>query len=137
MIDFLFRPEPTGNVPGTWFEAWRSTEGPTAAFQVGRRTFYSVQRRWGFSFNGADDDPIYNPADRPQLGSWAQLLDVTVRGEGRGRFTTLNTWDRAAFTSGFLQFAAHQPDGDFVQWFRALLKRPEASDYFPMLRLRT
>jgi hypothetical protein len=135
MIDFLFRPDPAGNIPGTWFEAWRSTEGPTAAFRVGMRTYYQAQQRWGLSFYGTDDDPAYDPADHSGLGSWAQLLDVTVRGEGRGRFTTLNTWDRAAFTFGFLQFAAHEPDGDFIQWFRALLKRPEANDYFPTLKI--
>jgi hypothetical protein len=69
------------------------------------------------------------------LGVWAQLLGVTVEGEGRGRYTTLNTWDRAAFTFGFLQFGAHVPDGDFVQWLRAVLARPEAADYFPTLHV--
>src|SRR4051812_29546927 len=120
MIDFLFAPDPTGNIPGTRFDAWRSNEGPGSKFKVGVRTYFKRQNRWGLAFYGADDDPSYDAAGHASLGVWAQLLGVTVEGEGRGRFTTLNTWDRAAFTFGFLQFGAHVPDGDFVQWFRAV-----------------
>jgi len=46
---------------------------------------------------------------------------------------TLNTYDRAKFTWGFGQFAAHVPDGDFILFMRDLLSRPEALDYFPDL----
>lgn len=135
MVDFGFAPEPGGNIPGTVFQAWRLDEGQAAKFKVGMRTYFKKQDRWGLAFYGADSDPSYDAARYAALGSWAQLLDVTVAGEGRGRFTTLNTWDRAAFTFGFLQFAAHVADGDFVRWFRGVLARPEAADYFPALRL--
>jgi len=47
----------------------------------------------------------------------------------------LNTYDSAAFTFGFGQFAAHVPNGDFVKYFRALLGLPQAADYFPNLAL--
>ena len=99
------------------------------------RTIFRRQDRWGLAFYGADADPAYSAVDHAALGTWAHLSEVTVAGEGLVRSTTLNTWDRAAFTFGFLQFAAHVPDGDFVQWFRAMLKHPEAADYFPALRL--
>jgi len=135
VVDFGFAPQPGGNIPGTVFQAWRSDEGEASKFRVGIRTYYRKQDRWGLAFYGADADPSYNAAQYATLGSWAQLVDVTIAGEGRGRFTTLNTWDRAAFTFGFLQFAAHVADGDFVRWFRRVLARPEAADYFPTLRL--
>lgn len=51
-------------------------------------------------------------------------------------FLSLNTYDRARFTSGFGQFAAHVENGDFVRWFRDMLQRPEAIDYFPNLEVR-
>ncbi len=66
------------------------------------------------------------------LGFWALLIEPTAIVEGRN-FLTLNSYDRAAFTFGFGQFAAHVPGGDFVQYFRAMLSLPEARDYFPHL----
>ena len=68
------------------------------------------------------------------FGFWAAFVDPTAECEGRS-FLTLNTYDRARFTFGFTQFAAHVPDGDFVRYFRALLALPEAVDYFPSLHL--
>ncbi|MBR0670200.1 hypothetical protein [Neoroseomonas soli] len=68
------------------------------------------------------------------FGFWAEFVEPTAACEGRN-FLTLNTYDRAAFTFGFAQFAAHVPNGDFVRYFRMLLGRPEAADYFPNLAL--
>lgn len=48
-------------------------------------------------------------------------------------FHTLNTYDRARFTFSFMQYAAHVPNGDFVKYFRALLRLPLAAEYFPDL----
>ncbi len=50
-------------------------------------------------------------------------------------FDCLNTYDSAAFTFGFLQYGAHVPNGDFVQWFRRLLALPDAIAWFPDLLL--
>ena len=69
-----------------------------------------------------------------EYGFWANFINPTAGCEGRN-FLTLNTYDRAAFTFGFGQFAAHVADGDFVTYFRALLGRPEAQDYFPSLEI--
>lgn len=77
----------------------------------------------------------YNRADfRDQYGFWADFIHPTAMAEG-GLYHTLNTYDRARFTFSFLQYAAHVPNGDFVAYFRALLKLPLASEYFPDLRL--
>lgn len=74
-------------------------------------------------------------AMRPAYGVWADLIAPTARCEGRN-FLTLNTYDRAGFTWGFGQFGAHVPDGDFVLFFRDMLGRPEATEYFPNLGIR-
>lgn len=63
---------------------------------------------------------------------WADFIEPTATCEGRN-FLTLNTYDRAAFTFGFGQFAAHVPNGDFVEYLRAMLQLPQAVDYFPHL----
>jgi hypothetical protein len=67
-------------------------------------------------------------------GFWADFIHPTAMAEG-ALYHTLNTYDRALFTFTFLQFAAHVPNGDFVVFFRALLKLPLAVEYFPDLKL--
>jgi len=76
---------------------------------------------------------LYDPAEHAGTeGFWARFVEPTAICEGRS-YLTLNTYDRAAFTFGFGQFAAHVPDGDFVRYFRTLLGQAEARDYFPHL----
>lgn len=67
-------------------------------------------------------------------GFWADFIHPTAMAEG-GLYHTLNTYDRALFTFTFLQYAAHVPNGDFVVYFRELLKLPLAAEYFPDLKL--
>jgi hypothetical protein len=75
----------------------------------------------------------YQAADFQQLyGFWSTFIEPTAMCEGRN-FLTLNTYDRAAFTFGFAQFAAHVENGDFVKYFRVMLSLPEAPAYFPHL----
>src|SRR4029078_12734067 len=52
-------------------------------------------------------------------------------------FICLNTYDRASFTFGFLQYAAHVPNGDFVKFFKEMLDFPSASFYFAILTLKS
>ncbi len=66
---------------------------------------------------------------------WNDFIEPTAICEGQS-FLSLNTYDRARFTFGFGQFAAHVPNGDFVKWFRAMLQRPEAEQYFPNLEVQ-
>ena len=70
------------------------------------------------------------------FGQWAHFIEPTLSAEGGARFATLNTYDRAAFTFGAPQFAAHTPDENFVVYLRALLALPNASQHFPELSLR-
>lgn len=80
--------------------------------------------------------PRYRPEDfEAEHGDWAWYLLPTLNCESRGAFTCLNTYDRAAFTFGALQFAAHTPEDNFVLLLRELLALPLAPAYFPDLVL--
>lgn len=116
-------------------DVWATADGGPRFF-VGRRVSYEGRVGLYNVFPGSplqklDFDPK-NYVD--QFGFWARFINPTAGCEGRN-FLTLNSYDRAAFTFGFGQFAAHVPDGDFVQWLRAMLALPEARDYFPELSL--
>jgi len=79
---------------------------------------------------------LYAAADyHATFGFMADFIEPTAICEGRS-FLSLNTYDRAHFTFGFGQFAAHVPDGDFIRWFRDMVRRPEAIDYFPELQVK-
>jgi hypothetical protein len=56
--------------------------------------------------------------------------------ESKGHFTCLNTYDRAAFTFGHFQLAAHTAEDNFVKFFREILAQDAAADYFPDLTLQ-
>jgi hypothetical protein len=61
------------------------------------------------------------------------MLYPTTLAESKGHFNCLNTYDRARFTFGFYQMAAHTPDSNFVVLFRHLLELDSARYYFPDL----
>ena len=104
-------------------------------FTVGRETFFAPQTGRGLSsLTGL----TYDPDDyREKYGFWADFIYPTAFCESqKGFFNALNTWDRAHFTFGFMQFGAHVFDGDFARYFRGLLALKEASAYFPKLELK-
>ena len=93
--------------------------------------------RFGLSndrrFFGADEarKVLYHASDYESVHPfWCDFIEPTAVCEWQS-FISLNTYDRARFTFGFGQFAAHVPDGDFIRWFRDMLQRPEVEDYFP------
>lgn len=113
-----------------WFA---STQGQR--FFVGNRVPF--QGRLGLMNSRDTSSPVYDPAEYSQMfGHWAHFIFPTAMAESRARYNCLNTYDRAGFTFGFLQFAAHVPDGDFVKFFRALLQLDEHNAYFPDLKLQ-
>lgn len=110
-------------------------------FLVGRRVRYTANdmTRYGLANDGSPTAKacLYDPADyRDQYGFWADFIYPTALAESGASFTVVNTYDRAAFTFGVSQFAAHTPDENFVVLFRNLLQRAEAHDYFPGLAVR-
>jgi hypothetical protein len=112
----------------------RADGGPK--YFVGRRVPYEDKIGLYNIFSGTKIEKIYyRSVDYVEsLGFWASFIEPTAICEGRN-FLTLNTYDRAAFTFGFGQFAAHVPNGDFVEYFRALLETSSAKSYFPHLTL--
>ena len=77
----------------------------------------------------------YDPAPwRQSHGVWADMIALTAEVEGKGDLCTINSYDRADFTFGLMQWAAHTPDDNFVLLLRKLLTLPNAPAYFPDLR---
>ena len=64
------------------------------------------------------------------------FIEPTGICESQSSYICLNTYDRARFTFGFLQYAALVPDGDFVTWMRGILQRPEMVEWFPDLKVQ-
>lgn len=116
-------------------QKWFATVDDEPEFLVGQEVPYPPQDGRGLKNYGGVK---YNPDDyRAEYGFWADLiLPTAICESAAGFFNTINTWDRAHFTFGFMQFAAHVFDGDFAQYFRGLLAMPEAADYFPDLQLK-
>jgi len=114
---------------------WCSVDGGAPWF-VARRVAWQGRIGLGNVFAGSPlKELAYKAANyAPDVGFWAHVIAPTIACEG-GSFLAVNSYDRAAFTFGIGQFAAHVPDGDFVRWLRALLARPEAAEYMPDLRL--
>jgi hypothetical protein len=115
-------------------------------FPVGAKVRYRNKKsgveRFGLSndtgYFGSDEAKklLYVASDYEETYPfWSHFIEPTAMCEGQS-FISLNTYDRARFTFGFGQFAAHVPDGDFLRWFRDMLQRPEAEDYFPNLEVR-
>jgi len=104
-------------------------------FYVGSDVRYGSRRGLMNSHNPYG--PRYDPDNlQGELGFWAYCLWPTIQCESRGAFNCINTYDRARFTYGHMQFAAHTPDANFVKLFRELLTLPSAGAYFPDLEVR-
>lgn len=108
--------------------------GNQPKFLIGNRTQY--EGNYGLFNTTVDSSLCYRPEDFANKGFWAHFIYPTVRAESKGSYFCLNTYDRAQFTFTFMQFAAHVPNGDFVQFFRSLLALPNAGAYFPRLFLQ-
>jgi hypothetical protein len=112
-----------------------------SSFYVGSKVVYKDKKSgvesWGLmNLTSAGDS--YDPsAHTATHGFWADFVYPICQCESRGSFQCLNTYDRASFTFGFLQYAAHVPNGDFVRFFRALLAEPLGPEYFPDLALES
>lgn len=70
-----------------------------------------------------------------QIDHWAYLLHITGYCESKNYFNLINTYDRAKFTFGFYQLAAHTPNDNLILLFRQALKLSAAREYFPELAL--
>jgi len=72
------------------------------------------------------------------FGLWAHFIWPTVVAESAGGHHLLvNSYDRARFTFGFYQLAAHTPDDNLILLFRKLIGLPTAQNYFPDLAIES
>ena len=120
-----------------WF-AQRADVSGAAEFFVGNEIIKPAKSFFGLfhpvaSYYG----PTYDAeAHAPMIDHWAYLLDVTAACESKNRFNLINTYDRARFTYGFYQLAAHTPKDNLILLFRAALLDADFQKLFPDLELR-
>lgn len=70
-----------------------------------------------------------------QIGAWAHFIWPSVIAESNGRYISINAWDRAHFTWGFYQLAAHTPHDNLILLMRELVALPSAGRFFSDLAL--
>ncbi|WP_411847610.1 peptidoglycan-binding domain-containing protein [Roseibacillus persicicus] len=68
-------------------------------------------------------------------GLWAHFSWPTIMAESNGNLITINAWDRAHFTWGYYQLAAHTAGDNLILLMRELLTLASAKKYFPDLTL--
>ncbi len=131
--------------PNTWKTRWfaRSDIPADPEFLVGMSVPFKDADG---AHRGLYQTPVLNEipalfydrhAAEAQLGLWAHFIWPSASAEGGGHHLVVNTYDRAAFTFGFYQLAAHTPGDNLILLFRALLALPRAKDYFPDLTLKS
>lgn len=70
-----------------------------------------------------------------QIDHWAHIIDATAFCESKSYMNLINTYDRAKFTFGFYQLAAHTPKDNLILLFRQLMNLSQAKNYFPELTI--
>ena len=111
----------------------RIGDGPE--FFVARRTTYGP--RVGLAQIGRLSGPIYDPEGfSAEFGPWAHLVYAIGASESENRFNRINSYDRAAFTFGFIQLAAHTPNDNLVLFLRRATELPAFQRHFPELQIK-
>jgi hypothetical protein len=105
-------------------------------FLIGKETVYQHTKHGLFNLSVADGLAYDAEKYKSEYKFWAYFIQPTAMAESKNSFLCLNTYDRAKFTFGFMQYAAHVPNGDFVRFFKELLALPNAKEYFPKLVLK-
>lgn len=128
-ISFVIKPADEPQESGISFQA----TGP-----AGQQFFVAKSTKYG-SRKGLTRSSTLITYDRQEaareIGLWAHFIWPTVMGESNGRHITINSYDRAHFTWGFYQLAAHTPKDNLILLMRELLTLENASSYFPDLTL--
>ena len=127
---FTIKPSGEPQTKGTRYYATDNVTGVT--FTVGKVTTYGTRRGLSYISGAVKYD---RHAAESLHGPWAHFMWPTVMAESNGNLLSINAWDRAHFTWGFYQLAAHTPKDNFVLLLRKLLGLSDAGDYFPDLEL--
>lgn len=105
-------------------------------FLIGKETIYQ-QTKHGLINLTVSNNLVYDAEKyKQEYKFWAYFIAPTAAAESKNSFLCLNTYDRAKFTFGFMQYGAHVANGDFVKFFKELLALPNAKEYFPKLVLK-
>jgi hypothetical protein len=89
--------------------------------------YIPVAEYYGPRFDGSDYAGF--------IDHWAYLLELTGYCESQNFFNVVNTYDRAKFTFGFYQMAAHTPKDNLILFFRSAVKAGELAGHFPDLNI--
>ncbi len=104
-------------------------------FYVARRVSYGS--RAGLAQIGTLTGPVYDPDPFAEsFGQWAYLVYAIGVSESANRFNRINSYDRAAFTFGFFQLAAHTPQDNLVLLLRRATELDAFRRYFPELQVK-
>lgn len=119
-----------------WF-AKALNQTNSAAFYVGNEIRNSSAKYFGvFQKSSLYEGPKYaGDHYESSIDHWAYLLEVSGFCESKNHFNLINTYDRAKFTFGFYQLAAHTPNENLIFLFRRLMENPKMKNYFPELRM--
>ncbi|MCA3625934.1 MAG: hypothetical protein IOC49_01720 [Methylobacterium sp.] len=134
----------TSGDPQKTFTRWTATpDDGSASFLIGQTVSFNDgdgSHRGLYQTRVLQEIPslVYDrKASEAELGLWAHFIWPTVVAESvGGHHLLVNTYDRARFTFGFYQLAAHTPNDNLILLFRELLLLPKAQAYFPDLTLR-
>jgi hypothetical protein len=128
-LHFALDPNDEPQALGTEFHATVSGE----RFYVAKSTRYGSRR----GLTRSSTLLLYDRFEAENIiGLWAHFMWPTVMGESNGRHITINSYDRASFTWGFYQLAAHTAKDNLILLMRELLTLDSAAAYFPDLLLK-
>lgn len=108
-----------------------------AEFYLARETSYGGRRGlaqpsskvYGGRYEITDYTDEYGPV--------AAIMGIIASGESSGYFNRLNSYDRAAFTFGFFQLAAHTPRDNLILLIRQLAaEHSRFQELFPELEIK-
>ena len=110
--------------------------GESGPFLVGLRKPGNGRR--GLELNIQQAQFVFRPAEYAAHKHWAEIVACTTECEGKSAFEALNTYDRASFSFGLIQFGAHQYAENFHEYLlRAFAGFPtQAKHYFPELAVK-
>jgi hypothetical protein len=117
---------------------WFATrKGETVRFYIGREVADSAAGYFGLFLKGNEyHGPQYRGDDYAgRFGHFAYLLELSGHCESKNRFNLINTYDRAKFTFGFYQLAAHTPNDNLILLMRDLVGSGIAKNHFPDLKM--
>ncbi len=118
---------------------WRARELSDAQdFLVGKEVNQPTKKYHGINIPVRDYwGPEFKADDyHADIDHWAYLLEASGTCESKNRMLLVNTYDRAKFTFGFYQLAAHTPEDNLILLFHELIKLPQFNAYFPDLAMR-